>query len=269
MTARAFRRLFKDSPKRDDLLHWRPSRELAWVVALNLLVFLLGVTEIYAPATRWLFSWVIKNFLIFFCVPAIYYLRASSSPSNFGFGLPDGRGFIRIAFANALLFAILPPPGLLENHGAFPGPLRVNILLFYATVHLAELLFFYLYTQRVLRKAFGLAPAILLSSLFYSLFLVSEHDLNLSDLLLWLFRGGFQALAFELGGRHILALWPFIFTVSYFWSWEMVGSVFPGDYPFELRDVSRNTTIPTLAAYALVMVLIFLWKRRAKTRRDE
>ena len=122
------------------------------------------------------------------------------------------------------------------------------------TAGLFEMLFIYGFLRMSFEKAFGIVPAILLTSVFYSF-----HHAGFQPEFLHLFLVGLMYSAVFYITRNMLVIFPFFWGVGALWD-VIISS--------EAGDGIKNVESFVFALIIWLLIVIWFWYRRRRSKRN-
>jgi membrane protease YdiL (CAAX protease family) len=243
---------------------WKPTKHTWIAIGTGLLVFILSLLTLFFYETAPLISYIIVYIFIFticgFAIPWIYTLLVEKTTLS-SMGLTKKQLILSLILS--IIFAgLFFPELLIEGNLGSIGFLNLAKASFVLTGvgGIFELFLYYGFIHLKLRKAFGIIPAILITSFLYVLWHVGTQLSHEPDTLyaLWkLFWVGIMYQSVFSITRNLLIIWPVF---------HGVGVMF--DFAVNLGDVKDivadfSWAVSTMISMVLVgIVLYFIRKRK-------
>ena len=240
------------------LFRFNVTKETGLAVLMGLLMIALSFLMIpfSGDSLRDTFiSFILRDFLMFFGLGVVFVSLYSEKKEN----VSEDLGFNKRKIIPSVIINVVLAIGLLAMFLKEQVPTNiVSLKNFYGTVYILtagifEMTFIYGYLRMSFEKAFGIVPAILLTSTFYSL-----HHAGFQPEFLHLFLVGLMYCSVFYITHNMLIIFPFFWGVGALWD-VLVSS--------EAGDEIKNPGSFVIAL--IVLTASFLWILYRKKRKKE
>ncbi len=190
---------------------WNPEKNAFIGLAIGMLIVLLSIAMIYVRGNIFVLVFVrdILMILIFGIGTPLFIIDKENGFKEFGLHLDKWYAFLPINLAlGILLLMMFLRESALPSDFALSGDM-VSKIMYIMLAGVFETIIFYSFIRTVIERSFGLIPAILVASLFYSF----HHAGFQPEFGKLFFVGMLYATAFRIGNSALI-IYPFFWGVG-------------------------------------------------------